>query len=83
MGSRPVSDQRKNPRWCRASVSTLRQHKLKFDGKNFRHRNLLDDEKLVGRKEFDNEPPVQQILEGIEWCNNVLITIVLLVCVTC
>ena len=83
MGSRPVSDQRKNDRWRRASVSTLRQRKLKLDGKTLRHRNSLDDEQLVGRKGSENEPPVRQRLEGIEWCNNVLITIVLLVCVTC
>ena len=31
----------------------------------------------------DNEPPIRQLLEGIEWCDNVFISIVLLVCVTC
>ena len=64
-------------------MSALRQRKLKFDGKTLRHRDSLDDEELAGGRVSDNEPPIRQLFEGIEWCNNVLITVILLVCVTC
>ena len=66
-----------------SALRALRQRKHKLDGKTLRHRNLLHDEELAGGLVPDNEPPIRQLLEGIEWCDNVLITIVFLVCVTC
>ena len=63
-------------------MRALRQRKHKLDGKTLRHRNSLHDEELAGGMVPDNEPPIRQLLEGVE-CATVFISIVLLVCVTC
>ena len=55
-------------------MSALQQRKLKLDGMTLRHRDSLDDEELAGGRVSDNEPPIRQLLEGMEWCNSVLIS---------
>ena len=62
-------------------MSALRESKLK-DGKTLHHRNSFDDEQLAGGIS-NNEPLICQPLEGMEWCDNVLFTIIVLVYVTC
>ena len=55
-------------------MRALRQRKHKLDGKTLCHHNSLDDEQLVGGKVSDDKPPIRQLLEGIEWYDNVLVT---------